>query len=86
MKTAAPGYWKYEASGVLRPVIEAYLAGQELDRSQLQIMRSYLRQWMAADWEGSMVGVLRRQIENIETMGGLRRWLARAGSYGIDPL
>ena len=38
-----PGYWMYEASGVLRPVVEKYVEGRWLDPDEIAVMRRYLR-------------------------------------------
>lgn len=81
-----PGYWMYETSGVLRPVIEAYLRGDDLSREQIAIMRVYLRQWLTERWQGRYVPFLRARVDDIQTMATLRAWLATAESMGIDPL
>lgn len=48
-----PGYWMNETSGVLRPAIEAYLAGGPLAAEHVGAMRAYLRQWIfATAWLG----------------------------------
>lgn len=82
-----PGYWMYETSGVLKPVVMAYLRGEDLSREQIATMRAYLRQWiMDAAWQGGEIDFLRDRIEDIQTMATLRAWLSTAESEGIDPL
>jgi hypothetical protein len=39
-----PGYWMYETSGVLRPAVEAYLAGGPLSEAHIAALCAYLRQ------------------------------------------
>ena len=51
---SAPGYWKHETSGVLRPAVEAYLGGGPMTGSQIAAMRAYL------DWEFGLVAQLER--------------------------
>jgi len=82
-----PGYWMYEASGVLRPAVEAYLSGAELSGPQISAMRAYLRQWIAADdWAGPAIRTLRAAIEGLTSRQAIDSWLARAEAEGIDPL
>lgn len=82
-----PGYWMHETSGVLRPAIEAYLSGGPMTREQIAAMRAYLRQWIAAPcWRGREVRFLRRSIDDLTSLEGIRSWLAIAEHEGIDPL
>lgn len=83
---AVPGYWMYETSGKLRPVIEAYLAGGPMTAEQVAIMRVYLRQWMACPWRGPLIIMLRRMIDDIGTREDIAAWLRAAEREGIDPL
>ena len=82
----APGYWMYETSGVLRPVVENYLTGGKMTARDIATMRSYLRQWMAGPWVGPMIDVLRSQIDDIQNRDDIARWLDRAMDENIDPL
>jgi len=81
-----PGYWMNETSGVLQPVVEKYLAGDELEADELTVMRLYLRQWMNAPFLGPEVRSLRLTIEDVTTTERLRLWLRRAQLAGVDPL
>ncbi len=81
-----PGYWMNETSGVLRPVIMRYLDGEDLDTSDVEIMKAYLRQWMEGGWKGEDAARLRAGIRRIATAADLRRWLDEAHDIGIDPL
>ena len=82
-----PGYWMHETSGVLRPVIEVYLGGGQLDEPQLAIMRSYLAQWMDSPWEPEdRIQVLRDQIGGLTSTDDVHQWLDDALDLGIDPL
>ena len=77
----------YETSGVLRPAVEAYLAGGAMTPLQIAAMRAYFRQWIAADFAGPMVDRLRADIDGLTTRAALRRWLRTAAILeGIDPL
>jgi hypothetical protein len=81
----SPGYWMHETSGVLRPAVEAYLAGDKLTGDQIAALRAYLRQWIAAPaWRG--VDDLRSEIEGLTSRKAIREWLDKAIELGIDPL
>lgn len=88
-----PRFWMQESSGVLHPVIEAYLHGDELDAAQVATMRAYLRQWvMSPVWdanpfaEGGELDELRAQVDTMQTREDVDSWLQRAMEAGIDPL
>lgn len=81
-----PGYWPNEQGGVLRPVIEKYLAGDDLDDHEVGIMRAYLHQWMLGDFRGPAIDALRRDVARIRTKRELDIWLDYALDLGIDPL
>lgn len=79
----------YEASGVLAPVVATYLRGGSLDGHGLDLMKAYLTQWMAGDWRADNpadIEGLRHSIATIRSQRDLRRWLAIALEYAIDPL
>lgn len=79
------GYWIHETSGVLRPVVMAYLEGGRLTERQIATLRAYLRQWIMADgWED--VDELRASIDSLTTREAIHDWLDRALDAGIDPL
>ena len=82
-----PGYWVCETSGVLRPVVEAYLRGDPLDGRQCAIMRAYLRQWVAGPWAPSgVLAKLRSECDGLTSREAIRAWLSLAVCEGIDPL
>jgi hypothetical protein len=83
-----PHFWMHETSGVLAPVIEAYLQGRDLTPSQLAIMRLYLHQWIDAPvWSADGdIEALRQSVDQIATRADLERWLDKALDLGIDPL
>ncbi|WP_456852031.1 hypothetical protein [Bradyrhizobium sp. USDA 4501] len=81
-----PGYWMHETSGVLRPAVEAYLAGAPMTAEHVAAMRAYLRQWVAADWRGDDIEALRAEVGGLTSRQSIKRWLDRAGDVGIDPL
>lgn len=83
--TGPPGYWMYETTGVLAPVIRAYLAGDTLDGAQVATFRAYLRQWML-EMVGPEAAELRRRLDSVTDTDTLRRWLYDALDIGIDPL
>ena len=78
-----PGYWKYETSGVLAPVVEAYLRGEELDPRGVATMRAYLRQWIAGDFRE--VEGLRDAIPSLTNTAQIRQWLETAAELDLDP-
>lgn len=80
------GYWMSEASGVLRPAIEAYLAGGEMKIEHIVAMRAYLRQWINGDFQGWRVSELRREVELLTHRSEIARWPDHALDVGIDPL
>jgi hypothetical protein len=83
----APKYWMHETSGVLKPVIEAYLNGEELNVQQISLLRAYLRQWIDSPcWRGPKIDPLRRQVRNLQTRDDIDHWLEQALEEGIDPL
>jgi hypothetical protein len=84
----APKFWMYETSGVLRPVIETYLHGEQLTRTQIATMRAYLRQWIFSPVWGGGPGLekLRGHIDTIQSRADIDRWLTDATDEGIDPL
>jgi len=91
-----PGYWRYEQSGVLKPVVEKYLNGSLLSQNELGIMRAYLRQWVASPvWDGNPyadeesrdeLNALRSAISQITDQAHLEEWFQKALDLGMDPL
>ena len=83
----APGYWMNEISGVLRPAVEAYLAGGPMTGEQIAAVRAYLRQWIAADgFIGPAVVSLRETVGEIASRADVAAWLSFAVEAGCDPL
>jgi hypothetical protein len=84
----APRYWRYETSGVLAPVVTAYIQGRELTEAEVGVMRAYLRQWILAPvWAGdSELRALRENVERIRTRRDIDAWLMAALDEGHDPL
>ena len=82
------GFWMYETTGVLRPVIEAYLlTDAPLTVEQVAAMRAYLRQWIYDPaWVGPGIHQLRCMVDGIHTRADITRWLDLAMDSGIDPL
>ncbi len=79
------GYWMYETSGVLRPVVERYLNGETLDDAGIAIMRAYLKQWMdGGPWKNA--AGLGDRVASIASTAALRSWLDDAAEVGIDPM
>lgn len=80
-----PGYWMHETSGVLRPAVEAYLAGGPMSPDQVAAMRAYLRQWIASpSW--ARAAELRRRVDGLTDRKAIAQWLDDAMAVGIDPL
>jgi hypothetical protein len=88
---SAPGFWRNETSGVLKPAIEAYINGKALDVHQIAAMRAYLRQWiMAPAWDrgepSPELEKLRSGVDGLTTQKAIHDWLWEALGIGIDPL
>jgi hypothetical protein len=91
-----PRYWMHETSGVLRPVVEAYLNNRTLSERDIAILRQYLRQWiMAPAWDanpfldvisGRRLKTLRQDIDGLTSRDAISDWLAEASEFGMDPL
>lgn len=83
-----PCYWMYETSGVLRPAVEAYLAGAAMSPKHVAAMRAYLRQWIAAPvWGGDAdIRALRSGVDQLVDRRAIDRWLRLGEQAGIDPL
>lgn len=86
MNAFAPRYWMHETSGVLRPVIEAYLSGRVLNDAEVGIMRKYLYQWVTlGDW-GQDVSELAAAVAGIRTREDVERCIVELDDWGMDPL
>jgi hypothetical protein len=82
----APGFWMNEITGALRPAVEAYLRGEELTEAGFDILRSYLRQWIAAPvYAGAAIEELRASVDGLTTRRALDEWVALAEEAGVDP-
>lgn len=85
--TTAPNYWMWETSGVLRPAVEAYLAGGALSDEHVAALRAYLRQWIAAPlWRGDGIASLRAAVDALDSRETIHAWLTAAMDAGVDPL
>jgi hypothetical protein len=79
----------HEQSGLLRPVVQAYLEGDELSPAQMALMRAYLRQWICSPvWRsgGGDIDLLRATVGSLTTRRDISRWLEVAERNGVDPL
>lgn len=93
---AAPGYWMHETSGVLRPAVEAYLAGRPLSPLAIAALRAYFRQWIGARvWdanphaspeERAQLAALRRRVDDLTSRAAIEAWLDDLAAAGLDPL
>lgn len=85
--SSAPGFWMREATGVLRPAVEAYLTGGALSSEHVAALRAYIRQWIEhGAWAGPAVQQLRRDVDLLTSRPAISAWLDRALEKGIDPL
>jgi hypothetical protein len=76
-----------ETSGVLEPVVKAYLTKEKMNSDQISLMRMYLCQWINASvWAGPEIDELRALADSISTVKDIDAWLLRALDSGIDPL
>jgi hypothetical protein len=84
----APKYWMNETSGVLAPIIHAYLKHQPMTYQQVKVMGAYLSQWIDSPvWYGNpTLERLQRDAHLIQTRADIARWLTYALEQGIDPL
>jgi hypothetical protein len=84
----APKYWALEASGVLEPVVRAYLAGDDLSLVQIQLMRAYLWQWVKSPvWGPSgALEALRLRVVAIQTHVEVEDAIETMIALGMDPL
>jgi hypothetical protein len=81
------GFWMDETTGVLRPVVEAYLRGEPMTPFQVAAMRAYLRQWIASPtYQGDDIDRLRRRVNGLLSREDISQWLDEAETEGIDPL
>jgi hypothetical protein len=83
---SAPGFWMDETSGVLRPAVESYLYGEPLSDQQIAALRAYLRQWIAAPWQGPGIERLRGKVDRLQSREAINDWLDDALVEGLDPL
>jgi hypothetical protein len=82
-----PGFWKYEVSGQLARVVEAYLRFKPMSEADIAMMRAYLRQWINADgFIGPEIEDLRRRVDDLTSREALDVWLSDAVMAGADPL
>ena len=94
--TDAPGYWMHETSGVLRPAVDAYLAGGAMSPEQIAAMRAHLRQWIdspvwdqnphATEGDRQWLAMMRRLVASLNSRPTINAWLASAIDQGMDPL
>lgn len=82
-----PNYWMNETGGALAAAVKTYIRGDPLLSEEVDLVRAYLRQWIAADtWRGPRVAFLRAAVEGITTREAIEAWLDIADREGIDPL
>ena len=91
-----PGYWPYESSGRLEPVVRAYLKGERLSPEQIATMRAYLRQWiMATVWDKNphavgegfaLLDEFRARVNDLTDQPAIDNWLFDVTAWGMDPL
>ena len=84
----APKYWMHEASGVLQPVVRAYLDEDELDAAQVGLMRAYLWQWVKSPvWGPSgALEALRLRVAAIGSLQDIDDAIEAMVEIGMDPL
>ncbi len=89
LKAKIPGFWANETSGRLAPAVRAYLEGRQLSRAGVMVIRAYLRQWIAGDFQdfpgGEDLEALRRGVDYIGTTRDIDEWLKKALELAIDP-
>ncbi len=80
-----PLHWRKETSGILAPACRRFLHGEPLSDDDLQLIRTYLRQWMGGPWQGPNIRGLRASLPLLTTRARLEAWTAAALANGIDP-
>lgn len=93
---ADPRHWMHETSGVLKPVVEAYLNNKALSEQDIAILRQYLRQWImspvwdsnpyAGDPERLHLARLRSSIDELISRETIEDWIEDADALGIESL
>lgn len=83
----APGFWMDERSGALRRAVLAYLERDApLTEDDLDLIRAYLRQWIAGEWQGDeMLAQLRAGVDSLRSREAIDLWWHRAVVLGLDP-
>lgn len=84
----APKYWMHESSGVLEPVVRAYLQGDDLDAGQVKLMQAYLWQWVKSPvWGPSgMLEAVRLQVSCIACSQDIDAAISAMDTLCMDPL
>jgi hypothetical protein len=80
-------FWMYETSGVLRPVVRAYLNGKPMTAKHIAAIRTYLRVWVfAPEFDGDGVEALRQTVDGLASREAIEDWLAMARKEWVSPL
>lgn len=82
-----PIFWLRDPLKRYNAAILEYLNGVPMSDRDIQRMREYLEQFIAARaWCGDGVIQLRKDVRKIRTRVDIRNWLNLAEAWGIDPL
>lgn len=82
-----PRFWMEETGGVLAKAIEVFMRSEDLDRSQMDILRIYLRQYI----ERAVItdeADRRRLLSRIDSLRGVRdmeRFAEDLSEVGVEP-
>jgi hypothetical protein len=79
--------WMYDASGLVRPAVNAYLNGKPMTAKNIAAMRAYLKVWIfSPEFVGDGVEALRQAVDDLTSRKAIGAWLAMARREWISPV
>jgi hypothetical protein len=79
--------WMYDASGLVRPAVTAYLTGKPMTAKNIAAMRAYLKVWIfSPEFVGDGVEALRQTVDGLTNRTAIDGWLAMARREWISPV
>lgn len=84
----APHYWMHETGEELKPAMQLYLTGRAITDRQLEVIKSYVAQWVNSPvWRGSAeLARLREDVAAVRNRADLTKAIDQAVEIGMDPL
>ena len=82
-----PHFWMTERSGQLEPAVEAYLNGDPLSPSALDLLKQYLRQYIerAVMTGDANRGALLRRVATLSSSADVERFADELAEVGVEP-